>query len=446
MPIFAVQTWLKAANTRKMLLKFSVDNFRSFGHVMTLDLNASNGIKDNPGRSTSPISPTGKALNALAIYGANSSGKSNLLMAIGTMRHMVLDSVRLNEGDALDYTPFMLSTSEPRPTRFELTYHEPESHATVTYGFEYTEDVIEKEWLVAKWPGRSEKKLFTRTGKDVQLDDRVFTEGLRARELPLNNNRLFLSLAGQAGGEISNSVLAWFKGKLRVISGIQDTYSHYTRKRVYNNPEVKTSVQDFLSKMKLGFDTIIPQKVDFETLGYPPGMPKELIAQLKRDPIIQVSSVHNVYNESGEVARTESFDLDAQESAGTNKIFNLSGPLLDALETGMTLLVDELDSQMHPLISWRLVEMFNSPVENSKSAQLLFTTHDTNLLSSRLFRRDQIWFTEKNAVESTTLYSLLEAPEFKEKKMVPRNDTNYQKNYIQGKYGAIPFLRCELPE
>ena len=428
-----------------MLLQFTVDNFRSFGKPQTLDLTASNGIKDNKGNGTSPLgigSGTSRVVNALALYGANSSGKSNLLTAIHTMRFMVLDSVRLHEGDALDYTPFLLTTRALRPTHCQAIYYEPESRGTYTYGFEYTEQSIEKEWLIAKWPGRSEKKLFSRIGREVEIDDRSYPEGIKAKELSLNNNRLFLSLAGQAGGEISNSVINWFKEKLRVISGIEGSYAYSTRKRVFTNPEVKERVQAFLCKMDLGFNTIEAHKVDFETLGYPPGMPKELIAQLKKDPLIQVSSIHKVYNESGEITSTQSFDLDAQESAGTNKIFSLSAPLLDALSGGMTLLVDELDSQMHPLISWRLVEMFNSATENPRSAQLVFTTHDTNLLSSKLFRRDQIWFTEKDSVENTTLYSMLDAPEFKEKGLVPRNDTNYQKNYIQGKFGAIPFLTC----
>ena len=132
---------------------------------------------------------------------------------------------------------------------------------------------------------------------------------------------------------------------------------------------------------------------------------------------------------------------------GTNKIFALSGPLLEALDGGRTLLVDELDSQMHPLISWHLVEMFNKREDNKHSAQLIFTTHDTNLLSGDLFRRDQIWFTEKDQTENTDLYPLIKAHERSDSlKHAPRNDSNYQKNYIQGKYGAIPYLTTERPE
>lgn len=435
-----------------MLLEFTVENFRSFGKEAKLDLMASNGIKDNPDKGTSLMGTgvgAGKVLNSVAIYGANSSGKSNLLRAVGTMRFIVLNSVKLNEHDTLPYEPFLLSTRDPRPTRFEIVYYETDTRATFTYGFEYTEDAIQKEWLVAKWPRRGIKQLFFREpDQPVSVDYSNFEEGIRARDtLLLNKNRLFLSLVGQAGGEISNGVINWFQNSLRVISGIEDTYSKYTRKLVFNNPEAKENVQAFLGKMKLGFEKFVPQKIDFESIGYPPGLPKELIAQLRNDPYIQITSIHNVYNDAGEVVRTESLDLDDQESAGTNKIFSLSVPLLEALTSGKTLLIDELDSQMHPLISWMLVEMFNKVEDNSTCAQLIFTTHDTNLLSSELFRRDQIWFTEKDTTESTSLYPLIRAHEKSDSlNHAPRNDSNYQRNYIQGKYGAIPYLTCERPD
>lgn len=435
-----------------MLLEFTVDNFRSFGKEAKLDLTASNAIKDNPDKGTSPMGTgigTGKVLNAVAIYGANSSGKSNLFRAIGAMRFMVLNSVKLNDHDSLPYEPFLLSTREQRPTRFEINYYETDSRATYTYGFEYTEESIQREWLVAKWPRRGVKQLFLRNpDQPVIVDETNYAEGVRARDtLLLNKNRLFLSLVGQAGGEISNSVINWFQDGLWVISGIEKTYSKFTRKLVYNNPQAKDNVQKFLCKMKLGFEKFVPKKIDFESIGYPPGFPKEYISQLKKDPYIQITSVHNVYNEDGVVARTESFDMDDQESYGTNKIFSLSGPLLEALSRGRTLFVDELDSQMHPLISWNLVEMFNKSEDNPNCAQIIFTTHDTNLLSSELFRRDQIWFTEKDSTESTSLYPLIKAHKKSDSlNHAPRNDSNYQKNYIQGMYGAIPYLTSEKPE
>ncbi len=147
--------------------------------------------------------------------------------------------------------------------------------------------------------------------------------------------------------------------------------------------------------------------------------------------------MHTVYDKEGNAIGHKSLDLDENESAGTNKIFNLTGPILEALQNGRILVIDELDSQMHPLISWRLIQIFNSPVKNPHGAQLLFTTHDTHLLSNRLFRRDQIWFLEKDPVERSVLYPMMMATD--KLGHAPRNDSNYQKNYVNGLYGAIPF-------
>lgn len=126
------------------------------------------------------------------------------------------------------------------------------------------------------------------------------------------------------------------------------------------------------------------------------------------------------------------FDLDNDESEGTKKLFFLAGPVLDVLNAGRVLIVDEMEARMHPLITCALVEMFNSLDTNPKRAQLIFTTHDTNLLDRNLFRRDQIWFAEKDSYGASHLYSLVE--------FRPRNDESYERNYLRGKYGAIPYL------
>lgn len=396
----------------------------------------------------SDMGSAGKVLNSVAIYGANSSGKSNFLMAIGLMRLMVIRSVRLNDNEDLPYEPFLLSTREQRPTLFEIVYYEPESRSIFTYGFEYNESSILREWLYAKMPRKSEKKLLVREqGQNLQIDEINYLNDIDiSATRKLNNNRLFISLAGQIGNELSNRIIKWFDEDLKVLSGIEDTYSLYTRRRVYDSEATQIRVQQFLSKMKLGFDKFVPNRIDVEKIGFPQGLPQEIIVQLKKEPIIQISTVHNVYNESGVIEDTMMLDLENQESAGTNKIFNLSGPILEALAFGYILVIDELDSKMHPLISWRLVEMFNNPQENPNSAQLIFTTHDTNLLSRNVFRRDQIWFTEKDSMERTTLYTMMKAQEINGRlNHAPRNDSNYQKNYIQGMYGAIPYLTCGTP-
>lgn len=153
---------------------------------------------------------------------------------------------------------------------------------------------------------------------------------------------------------------------------------------------------------------------------------------------IELDSVHNVYSEKGKVIGTINFSFEDRESSGTNKLFDLSGPIFETLYSGAVLVVDELDAKMHPLISQYIIELFNNPETNPKNAQLIFTTHDTHLLSQKILRRDQIWFTEKDAKEQTDLYSLMDIvlPDGTK----PRNDANYERNYIAGRYGAIPYI------
>lgn len=144
------------------------------------------------------------------------------------------------------------------------------------------------------------------------------------------------------------------------------------------------------------------------------------------------------------ITATRQFELEGNESAGTNKFFNLAGHIYESLKDCMCFCIDELDSQMHPLISWKIVEMFNKTDINSTGAQLIFTTHDTHLLSKELFKRDQIIFIEKDKKESSDLYTMLDAKQHLNNS--PRTDLNYQKNYVQGRYGAIPFPTNDVPE
>lgn len=427
-----------------MLNRFTVDNYRSIGEEKSLDLNASNAIKDLVDKGYSIVLDK-KFLNSIAFYGANSSGKTNFLKAIGLMRGIVLHSVRLNDNEPLPYEPFLLSTRERRPTKFEVSFIDPEDRAQFVYGFKYTEDEIVEEWLDAKLPRKSKKHLFNRTADGIVTDSSAFIEGDKFKDVNLNKNRLFLSLVGQLGGEISNRVIEWFRTKVIVLSGINDSnYYKRTSQNVYENCEYKEGILNLMRKMNFGFQDIKAEKVDMSNMTFPQDLPAEIIARIKNETYIEISTVHNVYDENGNVAATRQFELEGNESAGTNKFFNLAGHIYESLKDGRTLCIDELDSQMHPLISWKIVETFNNPETNPHGAQLIFTTHDTHLLSKDLLRRDQILFVEKDKKESSDIYTMLEAKQHLNHS--PRTDSNYQRNYISGKYGAIPFPMNDVPE
>ena len=149
-----------------------------------------------------------------------------------------------------------------------------------------------------------------------------------------------------------------------------------------------------------------------------------------------ISTIHNFYNDEGVSIGITKFNFYTQESEGSKKYFRLSGPIINTLIEGKILVIDELDARLHPILTAEIVRMFNSKATNTNNAQLIIATHDTNLLSAKTFRRDQIWFTEKDNAEATDLYSLVE---YKLPRGKVRNDASFAKDYIRGRYGAIPF-------
>ena len=148
---------------------------------------------------------------------------------------------------------------------------------------------------------------------------------------------------------------------------------------------------------------------------------------------VSINTYHKKFDENNNEIGNEIFELDDEESLGTRKFFKMSAPILNTLQEGKILIIDELDASLHPMLTKHLIKLFNDKDINTKNAQLIFATHDTNLLKPQIFKRDQIWFTEKDKYGSTTLYSILEI------KGVRAND-DFEKQYIQGKYGAVPYL------
>ena len=424
-----------------MIVNFSVENYRSIDERITLSFEASTVIKDMGNRGYSTIASL-RILNSTAFYGANSSGKSNVFKAVGRMKGIIVQSIRLNDGERLPYDPFLLSDKSLRPTRFEMAFIDGTDK--FWYGFSYTAERIEEEWLIAKYPKRSIKTLLKRTsGNNVEIDEDNFSEGITivTRNVPLNDNRLFISLAAQLGGEVSKRIIEWFRIKLNVISGIRDnSISRFTKEMLHTNSGFKEDILHFICSMDLGFDEVTTEQENIDEMTLPKGLPAEVIASLREHPMITAYSKHQKYNENGEAVGTVDFDIDEKESDGTRKLFNLSGPIIDTLKNGKVLFIDEMDAQLHPLLSREIVNMFNCPETNPKAAQLIFTTHDTNMLSKKLLRRDQVVFVDKDKQRKMTrLIPMMTI--ILENGSKPRTDSNYEKNYLEGKYGAIPDLQ-----
>ena len=419
-----------------MLVNFTVKNYRSFKQERTFSMEASS-IKEH---KESVISEGKYSLLPLAVlYGANSGGKSNLIQAISTMRSMVRRSVRLNEGDALPYDPFALDeSSDFQPTLFEIQFINAE--VLYRYGFEYNKTDIISEWLYEKRFGEKEYELFVRSRDIIEVSPKRFPEGQGKEDLT-NSNRLFLSLVAQLKGEKSNSILGWF-GECNVLSGIDsEGYEAFTLRMFLEHQNGADQAQEFFKALQLGFTRFSVKKVDIpqEALD---SAPRSLRSQLEKDlatgNVVEPITTHNVYDEKGLVIGERNFHKNQMESEGTKKVIEISGPIFDTLNEGKTLIVDELDAKLHPLLTRNIVLLFMDPEKNRHGAQLIFATHDTNLLDLEIIRRDQIWFAEKDKVESTDIYSLVEFKDEDGKKV--RNDRDIKRDYIRGRYGAIPFI------
>lgn len=403
------------------LLEFSVLNFRSFFTKRSISFVASS-IKDEPRENVVSFDRV-KYLRTSAVYGANSSGKTNLLLAMGAMTLMVKESAKLNDGDNLPYDPFALSTlSRTKPTMFEVTFIV--GNQKFRYGYEFNEERITSEWLYnSTTKSAKETVLFVRTLDGIAINEDIFKEGI-GLEVKTNDNRLFVSLVAQLGGEdtISKKVMSFFRD-FNVISGLTDYGYHDITKNIFlTEADEAKSAMNLFKELQLGFSEI---------------MAKELKEENGKTEI-NIYTRHPVYTRNGRIKRNMYFNMDYMESAGSKKLFELAGPIINTLLKGKVLVIDELDAKMHPLISRHIVDIFNNPEKNPKNAQLIFSTHDTHLLSSSVLRRDQIWFTEKDEREETDVYSMKDIllPDGSK----PRSDSNLEKNYIMGRYGAIPFI------
>lgn len=421
-----------------MLLDFYVENFRSIAHEQHFTMRANNAIRDLVRGDTelgvTRISDIAKSLNVMAFYGYNSSGKSNLMMAMNRMIYIVVHSVRLNQGELLQYDPFAFGEDwESRPTKFKVVFMKDSS--TYEYSFAYTRAAIEYEQLAVKVPGRSRKVCFERTRQEVTTQKQYEEEFTFDRE-KLNANRLVVSLAGQLGGSVSNEVLGWFMNDFSSLSGTMDeTYGAVTKNILVEDSQMAKVVKAFIQELELGFEDVSAKKIEFDQIKLPPGLPAELVSQIKSQPIIELKTEHLVYDNEGNVINKKEVPLEEYESEGTVKLVHMSGVLAKALTFGTTIAIDEFDARIHPLICQKIVDIFNDPELNARGAQLIISTHDTNLMSNKTFRRDQISFVKQNGLKQSIVYSLMDVT--LSKGQAPRNDSNYEKNYLQNAYDKI---------
>jgi uncharacterized protein len=417
-----------------MLIEFSIGNYRSFKDRVTFSMVAANLVSKDKSldiNNAFDIDKDLKLLKTAAIYGANASGKSNLAKALSFMKWFMVNSSKETQStDGIGVEPFRLSTeTEKRPSFFELVFLMGKQK--YRYGFEVNQERVIAEWLFYV-PNVRETKLFERKLNSIEFSKSYDADGIQQRT---RSNALFLSVSAQFNVDLAEKILEWITDKLNIISGLYDqAYLSYTIGCFVNNKN-RADIIQLIKKLDLGISEIQVDQEDFTTDSLPDEMPdelKRLIVKAGGGKATSIGISHRVFDADGNDRSIEEFDLESHESEGTKKVFALAGPLITALKEGEILIIDEFDARLHPLISLAIVKLFNSKEANPNNAQLIFMTHDTNLLNNKVFRRDQVWFTEKNRYSATDLYSLAEYK--------IRNDASFESDYIKGRYGAIPYI------
>lgn len=418
-----------------MLVEMTVANFRSFREAQTFTLAKGKGDEMLATNTFDAAAANNiSLLRSAAIYGPNASGKSNLLLALQAMKQIVLESaISLQRGDKLPVTPFRLNPqSRQQPSEFEVTFLV--EGVRYQYGFAATAERIHEEWLLAYPKGRAQRWF----GRAWNADEKVYDWELGSNlagekqlwQKSTRDNALFLSTAVQLNSEQLQPIFDWFKNTLR-LANVGGWGPVFSASLCESND--KARIMDFLRAADLHIDDIVVESRPFDPDALPTDMPepvREAIAGNMRDKkVIDIKTVHK-----GDDGKPVTFDFE-DESDGTQKLFSFAGPWIDSLANGYVLFIDELHDNLHPRLVQFLVQLFHSPETNPNNAQLIFTTHETSILNQEVFRRDQIWFCEKDKSQATVLYPLTD--------FSPRKGReNLEAAYLSGRYGALPFIRA----
>lgn len=417
-----------------MLVQFTVENFLSIRDKVYLSLEPS---KDSEHPENLITKGDYKAVNSVAIYGANASGKSSLFKAITVALIMIRNSNNVQVTDKLPMTPFKFDfESRNKPTSFEFTFIAKDGRKYI-YGFSATTEKVVEEYLYC-YNTSKPTLLFDLNENEKPKFNRAYKVKLEAAYQMNTANKLFLATATTWNVECTKSPFVWLAESIDTFTDVMELGGvAFEKYRTDENRKYIEFTKNLLKKADINISSI---EVDAKEVVGGPALPFQIVVQGKIIPPnegkhydVEITTGHTVVDENGE--KTE-FSLTLQEeSIGTQLLF-FYGPLLkDAFEKGKTIVLDEIDKSMHPSLVKFIMNLFRDPDVNKNGAQLIVTTHETGILSLEMFRRDQIYFTEKDSKSGVTdLYSLDE--------FSVRKTENIEKGYLMGRYGAIPFLQA----
>ena len=396
-----------------MLIRFSFKNFKSFKNENCLDMEATS-LKEHE-YNVAKID-NDEYLKVSAIYGANASGKTNVLQAFGYMQNRILKTDDSRKNTPMDENVFTyMINDDPISLEVEIL---AKNSKIYKYGFEVLKDNIISEWLFEKRVNKF-YTIFERENNIVSLKNNNKT----TEYANIDSRTLFLNIFSKidSNNEDFNNVVTWFINANYLDLGnplFENNINNRISLKILSDEKYKNELIRFIKTFELGIEGI---KIT----------PDSVEAVKNNNGVVKIELIHK-----GENGIIKALPLEL-ESNGTRKMFHLFDFFMDALKYGMVLFIDELDAKLHPLLTRYIINLFHKEETNIGNGQLIYSTHDTVNLNKDTFRRDEIWFVEKDKDGISTIYSL---SDYKINDTKVRNDATYNKDYLSGRYGAIPVL------
>lgn len=417
-----------------MLISFAAENYKSINKKVELSFIAES-LKQLERNVISTDFPRINLLKSLAVYGANASGKTNLIKALDFMRDFILNSsLQYNPKSVINVEPYkLLIKTQNEPSKFEIDFIIFENR--YRYGVVVDKHKVYTEYLFQVLK-TTEKLLFQRKENDVEFGP-SFSEGY-GKESYIKDGSLFLSTLATLNSPISKQIIEWFTNLTIITDYNYPSFTGYTA-QLLNSKKNSDFILNFFKAAGLDFDG-----VEIKTLNIDDNLMQFLSLEL-RDLVkknlpqqLQVYTSHKVYNLKGEPVGSVDFDL-KEESAGTQKFFAIAGPIINSILNGYPLIIDELDARLHYKLVYFIVQLYNSKSHNPYGGQLLFSNHMLDLMDKDLLRRDQILLISKtkNGTGITSIH-----------KEGARSDKSFKRDYLSGEFGALPGIslnQLDLP-
>ncbi len=410
-----------------MLLEFSLGNYRSFNEIQTLDFRATSLVSEDKTVDDRNIIDQGgvKVLKTIGLFGPNGSGKSNLLMGLELFCQLIKSSLESEGIMEFAAQPYKLTISESIHDGFFQVLLLID-HKKYRYGFTFNHNGgIKQEWLFGP-AEKNETWYFKRNENIVECNKDWFEEGHR---LPLDNlrtNTLFLTFVSAYNGTLAQSIRQFILS----ISFENRSTANRRRRELFNVRRASTANHSTNNLLREGKTDLVLKWM--RSAGLPYSNIK--LEEANKGELEFVVLEKSIYNSAGVETGKIEMDLNENESSGTQKFYSLIGRLYQKFSSGGVIVADEVDNNFHPSLLQQFIQFFNDNELNLKGAQLLFTSHDTNLLNPNILRRDQIYFTEKSIADESILYSLADLKGI-------RNNTDFARQYLAGFYGALPVLQ-----